>query len=131
MWNILCHLLSKFLHSDMDQADRYNLIKKQKKIEHFDICRLFRVCYWSITRDYMIERLPKKYVLFSIWIILQWKDEFNVFFPVIHSNIALFQWIPLSQRYKRIGNSTISHDVLKLWFLESDISFFDSSVIDL
>ena len=130
MWNILCHLLSKFLHYDMDQADRYNLIKKPK-IEHFYICRLFRVCYWSITRDYMIERLPKKYVLLSIWIILQWKDEFNIFFPFIHSNIALFQWIPLSQRHKGIGNSTIRHDVLTLWFFESDISSFDSLVIDL
>ena len=64
-----------------------------------------------------------------------------IFCPVSHSNIALFQWIPLSLRHRGVGNYTISHDVLTLWFLcnkhlflyimELDMSSFDSSVIDL
>ena len=64
-----------------------------------------------------------------------------IFSPVRHSNIALFQWIPLSLRHRGAGNYTISHDVLTLWFLcnkrlflyimELDMSSFGSSVIDL
>ena len=87
MWSVCRHPVSKSFHSDMDQTDSYELIIK-KKIEHHYIFRLFRVCYWS--RDCIIECLPKRYVLFWIWIILQWKDEFNIFFPVIYSNITLF-----------------------------------------
>ena len=49
----------------------------------------------------MIERLPKKYVLFSIWIILQWKNEFNIYFSSYsfkHSPVSMRSSLSETQR---------------------------------